>query len=142
MRAGVAFAVLLLPLVCLCEFIPGQAANGPYLLLFPRPHHLVAPPLTDDQLVDLALTTGQAVSVADDGAVTIGYGDAGLPPAAAGTLDLTRGGLPVEQSPALDALLPAGLPRWAPPARPESPSPAGGAPQDAPAPPERPPRTA
>src|SRR5690348_16477058 len=92
--AGVAFCIFLLPLVCLCQFVPGQAGKAPYLLLFPRAHTATAPTLTDDQLIDQALATGQAVSVTDEGDVTLGY--SGPAPAATPGTNLARPGTPPE----------------------------------------------
>ncbi|MGI8586577.1 MAG: hypothetical protein ACR2M0_02680 [Chloroflexia bacterium] len=137
---GLAFCSVLLPLICLCQFIPGQTHNGPYLLLFPHPHALAAQMLTDDQLTELAISTGQAVSVADDGTVTFGYDS--TPPSATllGTA-LQLPGAPPEQNPSLDAGIPTG------PGQPPSPrlcpqpsSAQAGAAQYHPAPPEPPPR--
>src|SRR5690349_10106797 len=100
LRGGAALGVLLLPLICLCSLTPGQADRAPYLLLFPRPHAAsAAAPLSDDALMALALATGQAVSVTDDGALTFGYGGDDAPlPAGAGP-GLQRQGMPPEQNP-------------------------------------------
>ena len=99
LRGGAAFGVLLLPLICLCGLTPGQAGHAPYLLLFPAPHAIAAAPLSDDALMALALATGQAVSVTDDGALTFGYGGEDAPlPADAGP-GLQRQGIPANRTP-------------------------------------------
>jgi hypothetical protein len=103
-NAVVAFCVLLLPLVCLCGLVPGQGDRAPYLLLFPRPHGADVETLTDDQLAELAATTGQAVTITDDGQVTFGYAEDGTV-AWPGT-GLSKSPLAPDQNPQLDAIVP------------------------------------
>lgn len=141
--AGLVFCLWLLPLVCLCQFVPGQTRNGPYLLLFPRPHTgaAAAATLTDDQLIEMALATGQSVSVTDEGEVTVGYGDAAPLPATTAAANLDRQTGALEQNPQLFALVPPVAPAPAP----DRPQPVRFhastlASQYDPAPPERPPR--
>jgi hypothetical protein len=141
--AGLVFCLWLLPLVCLCQCVPGQTRNGPYLLLFPRPHTVAAATatLTDDQLIEMALATGQSVSVTDEGEVTLGYGNEAPLPATAAAANLGRQTGALEQNPQLNALLPLvalvhapGRPR---PVRFHAPAAAS---QYDPTPPKRPPR--
>jgi hypothetical protein len=140
--AGLVFCLWLLPLVCLCQFVPGQTRNGPYLLLFPRPHTApAAETLTDDQLIEMALATGQSVSVTDEGDVTVGYGGEAPLPATTAAANLGRQTGALEQNPQLAATVPPAAPMPAPdrprPASFHVPAPAS---QYDPAPPERPPR--
>jgi len=140
--ASLVFCLWLLPLVCLCQLVPGQTRNGPYLLLFPRPHTAgAAATLTDDQLIEMALATGQSVSVADDGEITVGYGDEAPLPATTAAANLGRQSGALEQNPQLAATVPPAAPVPAPdrprPVRFTAPTPAS---QYDPAPPERPPR--
>jgi hypothetical protein len=140
--AGLVFCLWLLPLVCLCQLVPGQTRNGPYLLLFPRPHSAsAAATLTDDQLIDMALATGQSVSVTDEGAVTVGYGDEAPLPATTAAANLGRQTGALEQNPQLDATVPPAAPVRAAgrpqPVRFHAPAPRS---QYDPAPPTRPPR--
>jgi hypothetical protein len=141
LRGGAALGVLLLPLICLCGFTPGQAGRAPYLLLFPAPHPAAVEALSDDALADLAFASGQAVSVTDDGALTFGYGGDGAPAGADAGPAVQRPSMPAEQSPTLDALIPTGPPPGAPAARDRAAArPAVAAPRDRPAPPTPPPR--
>ncbi|HUS17665.1 MAG TPA: hypothetical protein VM536_21930 [Chloroflexia bacterium] len=138
-RLGAIAGMLLLPLICLCQFVPGQAEATPYLLLFPRPHIMAAALLTDEQIADLAFSTGQAVSVTDEGDLALGYaGDAAQAGSGPG---VQRPGAPPEQNPQVDAVVP--LPRGLT-ALEDTRGLAGpshtGAPQQYPAPLERPPR--
>ena len=141
--AGLVFCLWLLPLVCLCQFVPGQTRNGPYLLLLARPHAAAAAAtLTDDQLIEMALATGQSVSVTDDGAITVGYGGEAPLPATTAAANLGRQSGALEQNPQLAATVPPAAPVLAPdrprPVRFHAPTPTS---QYDPAPPERPPRS-
>ena len=141
--AGLVFCLWLLPLVCLCQLVPGQTRTAPYLLLFPRPHGApAAATLTDDQLIDMALATGQSVSVTDDGDVTLGYGDEAPLPATTAAANLGRQTGALEQNPQLDATVPPAVPVRTPgrpqPVRFRAPAPVS---QYDPAPPTRPPRS-
>jgi hypothetical protein len=140
--AGLVFCLWLLPLVCLCQFVPGHTRSAPYLLLLPRPHGApAAATLTDDQLIEMALATGQSVSVTDEGEIAVGYGDEAPLPATTAAANLGRQTGALEQNPQLDATVPPAAPARAPgrpqPVRFGAPAPAS---QYDPAPPTRPPR--
>jgi len=123
---GLLGPLFVLSIACLCQLVPGQAVPvGPQLLLFSGAHHPVDAGMSDDALMALAAATGQAVSVTDEGDVTIGY-DA--PPALDTTLCSLRrhAADEVAQNPVLNALLPdagtALLPDDSQPVQPQHPA--------------------
>src|SRR3954466_13469438 len=76
-QAGAILPVFLLPLICLCQFVPGQA-TPPHLLIFSASHSHVESALSDDELAELALSSGLPVSIGEDGTLILGYGEAPL----------------------------------------------------------------
>ncbi len=106
-QVGLLGPLLALSLACLCQLAPGQGLPvGPQLLLFSAAHSHADRGMTDDELMALAAATGQAVSVTDEGDVTIGYDE---PPSVAGTTacSLRRHDAgEVAQNPVLNALIP------------------------------------
>ncbi len=108
LHIGLLVPVVVLSLTCLCRLVPSQGATlHPQLLLFSGTHNHADTGVTDDELMALATTTGQAVSVSDDDTIMLAYSDSPAPVATTSCGLQRHDTGEVAQNPILDALVPA-----------------------------------